>query len=114
MMHLLLFCLAVLGVEMVRGEMVRARTYTMYPGKRLLVNGSSIDTNSKSKSAQSILQCGIHCLEEEDCVAANYEDVGICHMTSAGYFSLEDSSNTTAILGPHEGKNDTLNAHDMF
>jgi hypothetical protein len=100
---LFLCCLVVLAVDSsVMGEMVRTRTFTVFTGKRVAVNGSTSLDKARSGVA-SIIDCGSACLDDDDCVAANFED-GTCHMWSAGLISMEDSNNTTAILAPFEGK----------
>ena len=73
----------------------------MFPGKQLSVNGST--SLASSRPALSFRHCAVLCLEDDDCLAANYENAGVCHMSAGGSISLEDSSQTTAILTPPKG-----------
>ena len=99
-MYLLIYVAAILSVEPVL--CVQGRRNCIFPGKQLAVNDST--SMAMSRPAVSARHCTMMCMSDGNCVAANYEDAGVCHMSSAGHITLQGNSLTTAILAVIKGK----------
>ena len=95
MLSLILLMMA--SVEEVVCE-VRQGNYRVAPGKQVSVNGPA---NFTSHPSPSVIHCSARCQRDDDCVAANYEDAGVCHMSSAGCIYMKDNSRTTSIVSRH-------------